>query len=115
MEYINGKTVSQLFWSLETEKRKELIFKFISQLSNLINIMFKLKNKSFPSYLFIGKDMKTLNNYMIDNDGRIMCIDFDSWRWFTENEAILHARNAVSFPIEKLLKSNKNIQSNRGK
>tara|TARA_Y100001978_G_C23415545_1_gene301247 strand:- start:362 stop:565 length:204 start_codon:yes stop_codon:yes gene_type:complete len=65
--------------------------------------MFKLKNESLPYHMFIGKDMRTLSNYMIDKDGRIVCVDFDTWRWYPDKEAMWNARNAVSFVIEKLL------------
>ena len=103
MEYIHGSTVSKLFWNVEKEKRKDLVFNFVSQVSTLINVMFKLKNDSYPDHLFIGKDMRTLSNYMIDNTGRMVCLDFDSWRWYPDKEAMWNARNAVSFVIEKLL------------
>ena len=103
MEYIHGRTVASIYWNIEEEKRKELIFNFVSQVSTLINVMFKLKNNSYPDHLFIGKDMRTLSNYMIDNTGRMVCLDFDSWRWYPDKEAIWHARNAISFQIERLI------------
>lgn len=103
MEYIDGSNASIVFQSLQNEKRREMIFKLVSQISSLIYVMSKLKNESFPNHMFIGKDMRNITNYMISKDGRIMCIDFDSWKWWPTKEAIWHARNAISFPLEKLL------------
>ena len=103
MELIDGKQVGDFIWTVSYEERKELIFKLVSQISSLIYVMSKLKNESFPNHMFIGKDMRNITNYMISKDGRIMCIDFDSWKWWPTKEAIWHARNAISFPLEKLL------------
>ena len=103
MELIDGKQVGDFIWTVSYEERKELIFKLVSQISSLISLMFKLKNESLPYHMFIGKDMRTLSNYMIDKDGRIVCVDFDTWRWYPDKEAMWNARNAVSFVIEKLL------------
>tara|TARA_B100000575_G_scaffold177578_1_gene142387 strand:- start:12728 stop:13129 length:402 start_codon:yes stop_codon:yes gene_type:complete len=103
MEYVDGESVGNIINSVGYKERIELTFKLISEISSLISVMFKLKNESLPYHMFIGKDMRNYHNYMIDKDGRILCIDFDTWRWYPDKEAIWNARNAHSFIIEKLL------------
>mgnify|MGYP001166549941 CR=1 FL=1 len=103
MEYIHGDDLVQYLLKCDQPTQRDTTFKLISQVSTLIHKMSKLKNPSYPDMMFIGKDMRNLGNYMMREDGRIVCIDFDSWRWWPTNEAIWHARNALSFPIEQLL------------
>lgn len=103
MEYIDGENLYQLFRSYGQKKRRTETFKLVGKIATLIEKMSQLENESYPNHMFMGKDMRNLGNYMMRKDGRILCIDFDSWKWWPREQAIWHARNALAWPVEELL------------
>ena len=85
MDIIEGEDFADHLFgnNYSTEEQEKIVFRLLWSMSDMFRYLIEQRHPSSEkkNLRFMGRDIKTSHNIMVDTHGNFKCIDFDSWYW----------------------------------
>ena len=104
MDVIKGEEFQEHLRNFPKEEQEKLTFKLLCSMSDMFRYLMDQRHPSSEKkdFRFIGRDIKTSHNMMVDIHGNFKCIDFDSWYWKPKAIAYIEMQKVYDSFINQL-------------